>query len=127
MAWRATSAEGRLPHPWVTALAAAKGSIYVGTYGGGVVRRTREGGYVPLVETEGYKVSAGALVEDRGTLWLGTEEHGLFRLAADGSRFEPLRTWLPSPRVTAILPLGDALLVGTDEGLVRVAVGRHGQ
>lgn len=122
VAWRATSAEGRLPHPWVTALATAKGSIYVGTYGGGVARRTPEGRYVPLVETEGFKVSAGALVEADGTLWLGTEGRGLFRLSADGSRFEPVRTWLPSPRVSAILPLDDALLLGTDEGLVRVRV-----
>jgi sugar lactone lactonase YvrE len=122
VAWRATSAEGLLPHPWVTALAAAQGSVYIGTYGGGVVRRTPDARYEPFVETDGLKVSAGGLVEARGALWLGTEGHGLLRLTADGSRFEPVSAWLPSPRVTAILPIADGLLVGTDEGLARVAV-----
>ncbi len=122
VAWSATSAEGLLPHPWVTALAAARGSIYVGTYGGGVACRTADGRFVRFVETDGFKVSGGALVEGAGNLWLGTEGHGLLRLSKDGSRFEPVQAWLPSPRVTAILPLAGGLLVGTDEGLVRVAV-----
>lgn len=120
VAWRATSAEGRLPHPWVTALAEFEGSVFVGTYGGGVVRRARDGRFVPLPETEGLKVSAGALVADGDTLWLGSEGRGLFRLAGAGGRFEALHTALPSPRVTALLPLADGLLVGTDEGLVKL-------
>jgi len=122
VAWRATSAEGHLPHPWVTALVARKGSIYIGTYGGGVVRRSDDARFEPFVETEGFKVSAGAMIEVGGTLWLGTEGHGLLRLTEDGSRFEPVPVWLPSPRVTAILPQVGGLLVGTDEGLVRIAV-----
>lgn len=119
--WRATSAEGRLPHPWVTALASTAAAVYVGTYGGGVVRRTRDGRFVPLPETEGIKVSSGALVAEEDTLWLGSEGRGLFRLAADQGRFERVDAPLPSLRVTAVLPLPDGLLVGTDEGLVKLA------
>lgn len=122
VAWRATSAEGHLPHPWVTALMARRGSIYVGTYGGGVVRRSDDARFEPFLETESLKVSAGAMIEAGDTLWLGTEGHGLLRLNDDGSRFEPVAAWLPSPRVTAILPEVGGLLVGTDEGVVRIAV-----
>ena len=38
VAWRVTAGEGRLPHPWVTALALRGDGLYIGTYGGGVTR-----------------------------------------------------------------------------------------
>jgi len=127
VAWSATSAEGRLPHPWVTALAATSRGVLVGTYGGGVARRRRDGRFEALAGTDGLKVSSGAMVPDRESVWLGSEGRGLFRLAADADRFERLDVALPSPQVTAVLPLADGLLVGTDEGLVKLsgaAVGR---
>jgi hypothetical protein len=125
VAWRVTAGEGRLPHPWVTALALRADALYIGTYGGGVARRMAadgnpKGRFEAFPETEGLKVNTGCLVEAGGRLFLGTDGQGLFRLSRDGSRFEPLRLALPSPRVTAILPAADALYVGTDEGLARL-------
>ncbi|MDR3672011.1 MAG: hypothetical protein P4L36_14280 [Holophaga sp.] len=124
VAWRVTAGEGRLPHPWVTALALRADALYIGTYGGGVARRTAggppQGRFQPFPETDGFKVNPGCLVEAGGRLFLGTDGQGLFRLSQDGSRFEPLRLALPSPRITAILPGADALYVGTDEGLARL-------
>jgi ligand-binding sensor domain-containing protein len=79
-----------------------------------------KGRFEAFPETEGLKVNTGCLVEAGGRLFLGTDGQGLFRLSRDGSRFEPLRLALPSPRVTAILPAADALYVGTDEGLARL-------
>jgi len=124
VAWRVTAGEGRLPHPWVTALALHDGALYVGTYGGGVVRRSADGSakgrFEPFAETDGCKVNTGCLAEAGGRLFLGTDGQGLFRLSRDGSRFEPLRLPLPSPRVTALLAGPGALYVGTDEGLARL-------
>lgn len=124
--WQATPGEGRLPHGWVTALAVSGEALYVGTYGGGVVRRLpaadparagRAGRFEPFVETEGLKINTGCLLEARGRVYAGSDGRGLWRLSRDGRRFEPWKVALPSPRVTALLPEPDGLLVGTDEGL----------
>ena len=125
VAWRVTAGEGRLPHPWVTALALRAEALYIGTYGGGVVRRVEapgqpKGQFTPFSETAGFKVNTGCLVEAGGRLFLGTDGQGLFRLSRDGTRFEPLRLPLPSRRVTALLALAGSLYVGTDEGLARL-------
>ncbi len=120
--WRVTPGEGKLPHPWITALLELEDVLYVGTYGGGVVRRLESGRFEPFVETEGVKVAAGALLEAGGRVYLGTEGRGLFRLSRDGARFEPVRAALPSPDVTALAAADGALYVGTDEGLTRLAL-----
>jgi ligand-binding sensor domain-containing protein len=129
VAWRVTAGEGRLPHPWITALALHGGALFVGTYGGGVTVRTvpvaqplAVGSFSPFPETAPFKVNTGCLVEAGGRLYLGTDGHGLWRLAQDGSRFQRIRAQLPSPRVTAILEGPNALYVGTDEGLARIAL-----
>jgi hypothetical protein len=132
--FRVAAGEGRLPHPWVTALAPSHGALYVGTYGGGIARRTASGVEAPagradraryeaFVETEGLKVNAGCLVEAEGRLYAGTDGHGLYRLSLDGRRFDRMALSLPSPRITALLSAPGALYVGTDEGVARVALG----
>lgn len=125
--WRITPGEGKLPNPWVNALALFHGSLFVGTYGGGITRRdasptdrTAKGAFTPFPETAGLKVSEGCLVAAGGTLLAGTDGRGLYALSADGSRFLPIKTPLPSPHITAILPAKDGLFVGTDEGLARI-------
>ena len=124
--WRATGSEGHLPHPWVQALLVTEGSLFVGTYGGGIARRARVRGIAdgaalePFPETEGVKVSAGGLAEIGGRVYAATEGRGLLRLRTDGSRFEGVTLPLPSPRVTALAARAGELWVGTDEGLLRV-------
>lgn len=125
--WRVTAGDGKLPNPWVNALALFHGSLYLGTYGGGIARRDAAptdragmGGFTPFPETEGLKVSAGCLVTAGATLLVGTDGQGLYRLSADGSRFVPVSVPLPSRHITAILPVQDGLFVGTDEGLARI-------
>jgi hypothetical protein len=120
VAWRVAAGEGKLPHPWVTALLQTGSGLYVGTNGGGVVRRMNDGRYEPYVETEGLKVSPGCLTQAGGRVYAGSDGRGLWRLSADGGRFERLSADLPSPRVTALLASKDALFVGTDEGLARM-------
>lgn len=125
--WRTTAGDGKLPHPWITALALFKDSLYVGTYGGGVTRRPKPAGkdesvgaFDSFLETQGLKVNQGCLVEAAGRLFLGTDGAGLHRLDAEGNRFIPVKVSLPSPRVTALLQDRDWLYVGTDEGLTRL-------
>ncbi|HEX9080677.1 MAG TPA: hypothetical protein VF768_00290, partial [Holophagaceae bacterium] len=132
--WRLTSGDGKLPHPWVTALARFGDALYLGTYGGGLAKRLAPatqgdavGAFVPFVETEGMKVSANGLVAAGGTLFAGTDGQGLLRLSPDGSRFLPVKVPLPSPHITAILPAPEGLYVGTDEGLARIPLPLSGE
>ncbi len=127
VAWRTTAGDGKLPHPWVTALAFHGEDLYVGTFGGGVARRitsrsgsTGSGVFEAFPETAELKVNTGCLVEAAGRLYLGTDGRGLWRLSRDGSRFTPMKIPLPSMHITAILPGKDALYIGTDEGLARL-------
>jgi len=127
VAWRVTAGEGKLPHPWITALHLRGEELFIGTYGGGVARRTASkahpsgpGQFESFPETEGFKVNTGCLVEAGGRLYLGTDGKGLYRLSVDGHRFLPLRVPLPSPRITAILPGKEGLYIGTDEGLAHL-------
>jgi len=132
--FRVAAGEGRLPHPWVTALARSRGALYVGTYGGGIVRRTASdvaapagridrARYEPFADTEGLKINAGCLVEAEGRLYAGTDGKGLYRLDADGRRFEPVAAALPSRRITALAAGPGGLYVGTDEGVARLPLG----
>ncbi len=127
---RVVAGEGKLPHPWITALRDTGDSLLVATYGGGVVRRRGEGSgesWERFVETDGLKINAGAMLADpSGRVWIGTEGQGLWRSDPGVARFEKLNLPLPSPDVfsLAFLP-ADApthLYVGTDEGLARIAL-----
>jgi ligand-binding sensor domain-containing protein len=127
--WRVAAGESRLPHPWVTALLEREGVLYVGTYGGGVVRRmAREAGgparslvdrakYDPFPETDGLKINPGCLVQAEGRVYAGTDGAGLWRTSEDGQRFEQVAVALASPRITALVASEGVLHVGTDEGL----------
>jgi ligand-binding sensor domain-containing protein len=125
VAWRTLDGDGLLPHPWVTALASYKNALYIGTYGGGVTCRTKEGGtargtFQQFPETDGLKINTGCMAVFDGTLLVGTDGKGIYRLNADAARFERVPLPLPSNSVTALLPDGDSLLVGTSEGLARL-------
>lgn len=125
--WRVTSGDGKLPHPWVTALVQDGETQLIGTYGGGVTRRLTPKGGLPgpglfnaFPETEGLKVNTGCLVRVGGRVYMGTDGRGLYRLSRDGQSFARLHIPLPSERITAILPDRDAMFVGTEEGLARI-------
>jgi hypothetical protein len=127
--WRVTAGEGKLPHPWVTALLAEEDGLLVGTWGGGLARRraaspdspTGDGGHwQAFAETEGLEVSPGALVSAGGRAWAGTDADGLWRLSRDGARFERVPAALPSTRVSALLAEPGVLWLGTDQGVVRL-------
>ncbi len=129
VASRVVAGEGKLPHPWVTALAPRGADLFVATYGGGVASRSDADGeerWTRFPETDGLKVNALVAMPD-GRVVFGTLGRGLFVSDASASRFSRLDAALPSPDVFALaLAPADAprfLLAGTGEGLARLALG----
>jgi len=125
VAWRTTDGDGLLPHPWITSLACFKNALYIGTYGGGVVRRKKEGSaargtFERFPETDGLKINVGCMVVFDGSLLVGTDGRGVYRLSMNSATFEHVALPIPSSSVTALLPDGDTLLVGTCEGIARL-------
>ncbi|MFN7987133.1 MAG: hypothetical protein U0529_06645 [Thermoanaerobaculia bacterium] len=120
--------EGKLPHPWVTALLPLPDGLWVATYGGGIaVRRARDAGpsWESFPETRGLKVNAGALLAlPGGRLCAGTQGAGLWCSDRSRSRFARVDLPLPSPDVFSLATFPrespDLFFVGTAEGLLRL-------
>ncbi|WP_418317948.1 two-component regulator propeller domain-containing protein [Piscinibacter sakaiensis] len=113
--------------PTVRALAeGADGRIWVGSIGGGVDRfdpatssftRFRNSGQPGSLPDD--RVQA-LLVDRRGTLWVGTW-HGLSRLTAGSSHFEPVAPALAGEQVQALHEATDGRIwVGTQQGTVAI-------
>jgi ligand-binding sensor domain-containing protein len=125
---RVIPGQGKLPHPWVTALLDEGDLLLVGTWGGGVAARSGEGArevWSPFPETAALRINAGAILKSPdGRVWIGTQGSGLWRSDPERTRFEPVRLPLPSKDVFSLVlfPPGrpDSLFVGTNEGLARV-------
>jgi hypothetical protein len=120
--------EGKLPHPWVTALLPREDGLWVATYGGGLaVRRALDAGpsWESFPETRGLKVNAGALLGlPDGRLCAGTQGAGVWCSDRLRSRFSRIALPLPSPDVFALAAFPreapDLLFFGTSEGLLRL-------
>lgn len=118
--------EGKLPHPWVTALATTTdGGLLVATYGGGIALDRDPDGWSRFPETSSLRINAGALVVDpSGRAWAGTQGQGLWISDPGRTRFARAPLPLPSPNVFSLALYPEAspttLLVGTDEGLAFV-------
>ncbi len=125
---RVLPGEGKLPHPWVTALWPREDGLWVATYGGGVaVRRAGDAGptWESFPETRGLKVNAGALLGlSDGRLCAGTQGSGVWCSDRLRTRFSRVGLPLPSPDVFALAAFPrespDLLFVGTSEGLLRL-------
>lgn len=80
-----------------------------------------------LQQVRAYNVPAACVIfrDRRGTLWAGTERHGLARLDGDAPRYFTVNEGLPDSTVFAIHEDEDGVLwLGTDHGLCRFADGR---
>jgi len=126
---RVLPGEGKLPHPWVTALLPSRDGLWVATYGGGIaVRRARDvPAWESFPETGGLRVNAGALLAlPDGRLCAGTQGSGVWCSDRARSRFARLELPLPSPDVFALAAFPretpDTVFAGTSEGLLRIPV-----
>jgi len=125
---RVLPGEGKLPHPWVTALLVGEDGLWIATYGGGIAVRRRggeEAPFEPFPETRGLKVNAGALLAlPDGRLCAGTQGSGVWCSDRTRTRFARVDLPLPSPDVFSLAAFPkeapEHLFAGTSEGLLRL-------
>ena len=109
-------------HNWVTAVVAAGGSFFVGTYGGGVLRLDEGGRWETFRDLSGaISVNPNAMCASGDRVYAGTLGRGLLVFDGGSRRWRFVVDGLPSPDVTALAAWGGYLYVGTTNGLVRMA------
>ena len=119
-----TTANSRLKHNWITALARVGDEWFAGTYGAGVLRLDASGEWHAFADLkEGFVVNPNAMVASGGQLYAGSLDRGLFIYDRASGRWTNTTVGLPSKNVTALAAGGGYVYVGTDNGLVRIAEG----
>ncbi|HEY3136242.1 MAG TPA: hypothetical protein VGL29_09460, partial [Blastocatellia bacterium] len=115
------TSNSRLSHDWVTALAEADGTLYVGTNGGGVDALLVTGELVNFADELGkFEVNQNAMHYDGERLYVGTSDRGLLIYHPRDRRWTRFSAGLASQSVTAITNDDRFVYVGTMNGLVRV-------
>ena len=119
-----TTANSRLKHNWITALARVGDEWFAGTYGAGVLRLDAPGEWHSFPDLkEGFVVNPNAIAVSGGQVYVGSLDRGLFVFDRASGRWTSTTVGLPSKNVTALAAGGGYLYVGTDNGLVRIAEG----
>lgn len=115
------TSNSRLAHDWVTALAEAGGTLYIGTNGGGVEALLPSGEWVSFSDEIGkFEVNQNAMHFDGERLFVGTSDRGLLVYNTRGRRWTRIAAGLASQSVTAITSDDRFVYVGTLNGLVRI-------
>ncbi|MCI0487897.1 MAG: hypothetical protein L0229_14995 [Blastocatellia bacterium] len=110
-----------LSHDWVTALAEAEGTLYVGTNGGGVDELLPTGEWVNFADQVGrFEVSQNAMHTDGERVYAGTGDRGLLVYNTRARRWTRISAGLPSQSVTAIVTDDEYIYLGTLNGLMRI-------
>jgi len=110
-----------LSHDWVTAVAEAEGTLYVGTNGGGVDALLPAGEWVNFADELGkFEVNQNAMHYDGERLYVGTSDRGLLVYNTRARRWTRISAGLASQNVTAITSDDRFLYAGTLNGLVRI-------
>ncbi len=119
-----TTANSRLKHNWITALAQVGDEWFAGTYGAGVLRLDTSGQWRSFPDLkDGFVVNPNAMTVSGGQVYAGSLDRGLFVFDRASGRWTNTAVGLPSRNVTALAAGGGYLYVGTDNGLVRIAEG----
>ncbi|MFY9571936.1 MAG: hypothetical protein WAV20_11105 [Blastocatellia bacterium] len=118
------TSNSRLSHDWVTALADADGTLYVGTNGGGVDAILPTGEWLNFSDELGkFEVNQNAMHYDGERLYVGTSDRGLFVYNTRDRRWTRVTAGLPSQNVTAITSDDRFVYVATLNGFVRIEKG----
>lgn len=118
-AGRITASEGGLSHNWTTALLAARGSIYAGTYGGGVDVIDPAGGAAAPIggARRNFEVNFNALAFYDNNILAGTLRHGLQIYDLNTKRWRDTSIPLGCDNVTAVRVISGRFFIGTECGL----------
>jgi ligand-binding sensor domain-containing protein len=115
------TSNSRLSHDWITALAEAEGTLYVGTNGGGIDALLPTGEWVNFADELGkFEVNQNAMNYDGERLYVGTSDRGLLVYNTRDRRWTRISAGLASQNVTAITSDDRFIYVGTLNGLVRI-------
>ena len=118
-----TTANSRLKHNWITAVAQAGDEWFAGTYGAGVLS-FKAGQWSSFPDLPGgVIVNPNAILVTPSRVLAGSLGQGLLSFERGSRRWNVMTTSLPSLNVTALAEAGGVLLIGTDNGLVRMPVG----
>ncbi len=119
-----TTANSRLRHNWITALARVGDEWFAGTYGAGVLRLDSSGEWHTFPDLKpDFVVNPNALTVSGSHVYAGSLDRGLFVFDGATGRWTSTTMGLPSKNVTALAAGGGYLYAGTDNGLVRMAEG----
>jgi ligand-binding sensor domain-containing protein len=117
-----TTANSRLKHNWITAIARVGQAWFVGTYGAAVMRLTPSGGWEQFDDLKAAAViNPNAMLATTAHVYAGTLGSGLLVYDRDKGRWRTSSSGLPSMNVTALAASAGAIYIGTDNGLVRIA------
>ena len=117
-----TTANSRLKHNWITAIARVGPDWFVGTYGAAVMRFSAAGAWEQFDDLKAAAViNPNAMLATAAHVYAGTLGGGLLVYDRDRARWRTSLTGLPSMNVTALAASNGALYIGTDNGLVRIA------
>jgi ligand-binding sensor domain-containing protein len=115
-----TTVNSRLRHNWITSLARVGEEWFVGTYGAGVLSfKAGEWNTFPDLPKD-FIVNPNAILVTPSRVLAGSLGKGLFCFDRGSRRWSALTGGLPSLNVTALAESGGVLLIGTDNGLVRM-------
>ena len=119
-----TTANSRLKHNWLTALARAGDDWFVGTYGAGVVRLDPSGEWHTFPDLkQDFVVNPNAMISVGDHVFAGSLGHGLFVFDRASGNWTNTTVGLPSKNVTALADGDGYLYAGTDNGMVKIAEG----
>ena len=119
-----TTANSRLRHNWITALARVGDEWFAGTYGAGVLQLDGAGEWQTFPDLkDGFIVNPNAMLVTPDRVYAGSLDRGLFVFERSSGRWRSTSLGLPSLNVTALASSGGYLYVGTDNGLVRISEG----
>jgi ligand-binding sensor domain-containing protein len=115
-----TTFNSRLKHNWITAIRRVGDEWFVGTYGAGVVRFSRNGDWDAFPDLRGsIVINPNAMLVTAARVYAGTMENGLAISDRLTARWHFMTDGLPSLNVTALAAGGGMVYIGTDNGLVR--------
>jgi ligand-binding sensor domain-containing protein len=116
-----TTSNSPLRQNWITAIAASGRDAYIGTYGAGVLKLAADGTWETFSDMpKGTEINPGAMAATGSDVYAGTLGKGLLVYRHADHRWHVVTRGLPSLNVTAVHVSNGRVLVGTDNGLVRL-------